>query len=560
MKLIHVFIATHKSARDLNVSLTGPAKCIFANGHVEIEWRRDTSSYYHGHHCSAIIGANGVGKSSVLDFIESSYYMTDSSGLLVFFDESNDSFHICLINIRVSSCSMQATIYGEFEEFAHRHKIKLIKINNVSDAQGRLGYEKKFRHPLIQNRSLEDYTRLKPKRKRYFDNLLRYFKWNAGIDNLIEDVGFEFNFHDSSEKIDRFLNESDLQVDYIDDYRESLSYLSTVRRLYSEAYAISPHHSLKEHLSILNVSPLIMDLASEVKGSLRKYISSFLQYYFLISVKSKKDTILRSLRRAVEALRYSENWNIFKSQDIKNMLLKEDVDISSMHEKLNYSESILADIAHQLSDHVGLLNDDSGVSFLVDDFHTVSEVIGLSNALSRNTLSNISWGWRGISTGEMARSHLLSETFDCLRRSEGGNFIIVIDEVDLYLHPEWQRSFLDSYLTLLNEVEGVMIKPQILLTTHSPIIVSDFLPQDIVSLAKDDDGGLHIRDSLGFGTNITNLFIDGMHVESTFGEHSRKAIVSLMEKAKEGTLSELDRTLIGEMGNKYVRDFLLKND
>lgn len=546
--------------RNLNVSLSGPAKCNFANETVGIEWRKDTSDYYLGHHCSAIIGANGVGKSSVLDFFESSYYMTDSSGLLIFFDESDDSLHICLINMAISSCSMEATIHDGFEDFAHRHKIKLIKINNISDAQGRLGYEKKFRHPLIQNRSLEEYTRLKPRRKRYFDNLLRYFKWNAGADNLIDNVGFEFNFHNSTEKLDRFLKESDLHSEYINKYRESLDYFSTIRLIYSDEFPIKTHQTLSEHLYFLNIFPIIMDLCSEIKGSLRKHISSFLQYYFLISVFSKNDSMTRCLRGAVEALRYSENWDIFKSQDIKNILLKEDVDVSSMHEKLNLSESILADIADHLSNNIGIPNDDNGISFLVDDFHTVSEVIGLSNALSRNTLSNISWGWRGISTGEMARSHLLSETFDSLRRSETGNFIIVIDEVDLYLHPEWQRSFLDSYLTLLNDIQCIMTKPQILLTTHSPIIISDFLPQDIVSLVKDDDGGLHLRESLGFGTNITNLFIDGMHVESTFGEHSRKAIISLMKKAKEGTLSASDRTLIGEMGNTYVRDFLLKND
>jgi len=560
MKLIHIFIELHKSVKSLNISLSGPAKCIFTDGYVGIEFRKDTSNYYLNHHCSAIIGANGVGKSSVLDFVESSYYMTDSSGLLIFFDESDDSFHICPINMAISGCSMDATIHDGFEEFAHRHKIILIKINNVSDAQGRLGYEKKFRHPLIQNRSLEEYTRLKPKRKRYFDNLLRYFKWNAEKDNLIDNVGFEFNFHNSTEKLDRFLQESDLQFEYIEKYNQSLDYFSTVRRHYSNSFTREPRHNLSEHLSFLNIFPLIMDLSSEVKGSLRKYVSSFLQYYFLISVFSKKDTMIRCLRGAVEALRYSENWDVFKSQDIKSILLEEDVDVSSIHEKLNFSEKVLTDIAHQLENNSGLPNEDNGISFLVDDFHTVSEVIGLSNTLSRNTLSNISWGWRGISTGEMARSHLLSETFDSLRRSKTGNLIIVIDEVDLYLHPEWQRSFLDSYLTLLNKIEGVMTRPQILITTHSPIIISDFLPQDIVSLVKDDDGELHLRDSLGFGTNITSLFIDGMHVESTFGEHSRKAIVSLMKKAKEGTLSESDRTLIGEMGNTYVRDFLLKND
>jgi hypothetical protein len=88
--------------------------------------------------------------------------------------------------------------------------------------------------------------------------------------------------------------------------------------------------------------------------------------------------------------------------------------------------------------------------------------------------------------------------------------------------------------------------------------VSDFLPEDIVSLQKMPNNDIIIRTSIGFGTNITNLFIDGMHVDSTFGEHSRKAIATLMEKAQHDSLSELDRALIERMGNKFVREYLLQ--
>uniref|UniRef100_UPI0019D0A60D hypothetical protein n=1 Tax=Pseudomonas viridiflava TaxID=33069 RepID=UPI0019D0A60D len=99
-----------------------------------------------------------------------------------------------------------------------------------------------------------------------------------------------------------------------------------------------------------------------------------------------------------------------------------------------------------------------------------------------------------------------------------------------------------------------------IITTHSPIIISDFLPQDIVSLAKDASGKVEVRESFGFGTNITNLFIDGMHLTATVGEHSRKVIVSLVEKSESQKLSSLDKELIKGMGNKFVREYRLQND
>ncbi|MBN0787330.1 hypothetical protein JTM05_32260, partial [Pseudomonas aeruginosa] len=50
------------------------------------------------------------------------------------------------------------------------------------------------------------------------------------------------------------------------------------------------------------------------------------------------------------------------------------------------------------------------------------------------------------------------------------------------------------------------------------------------------------------------------HLTATVGEHSRKAIVSLVEKSESQTLSSLDKALIKGMGNKFVREYLLQND
>ena len=43
--------------------------------------------------------------------------------------------------------------------------------------------------------------------------------------------------------------------------------------------------------------------------------------------------------------------------------------------------------------------------------------------------------------------------------------IILIDEIDLHLHPKWQKSFLNSILSIFPNI-------QIIVTTHSPFIVS----------------------------------------------------------------------------------------
>lgn len=100
MRLVHIYIGEHKGVRDLNVSLGGETVFHVDGQTLSVEHRVDTSRYYNGYHCSAIIGANGVGKSTILDFLESVYFPIDSSGVLIFLDE-NSRIHVCQVNYHI---------------------------------------------------------------------------------------------------------------------------------------------------------------------------------------------------------------------------------------------------------------------------------------------------------------------------------------------------------------------------------------------------------------------------------------------------------------------------
>lgn len=59
--------------------------------------------------------------------------------------------------------------------------------------------------------------------------------------------------------------------------------------------------------------------------------------------------------------------------------------------------------------------------------------------------------------------------------------VILIDEVDLHLHPEWQRS-------ILNKLSAVFPNCQFIVSTHSPQIVSEVMPNQVFILGRGDDG------------------------------------------------------------------------
>lgn len=558
MRLVHIYIGEHKGVRDLNVSLGGETVFHVDGQTLSVEHRVDTSRYYNGYHCSAIIGANGVGKSTILDFLESVYFPIDSSGVLIFLDE-NSRIHVCQVNYHILHCSVQFERHDGYEVFAKLFKTVLVKINNVSAAQSRLGYGRKHNHSLIQERSLEHYTTGASRKKMYFDNLLDYLRWNQSSRNVVQDVGFEFRFQNSFKRMASLVRSDVYYPGRRVELENAYNTIQKSRKLLSP----SSQKDIFELLVAALSTSIIVELAAS-SGAARPEVLAVLQLHFISALAVGDLNFRRSISQSLEALRYDENWDVFVKDKQGNSFKSVnsiDVDINRMQALYSEYLEALRDISETLASGRRISIDESGsLIVLVDQFSFASKVVYLSTRLPRNILSNINWGWRGISTGEMAYTHLFSETYNCAKKSRKANYIIVIDEADLYLHPEWQRGFLDSYLGLLDRLDWKGALPQIIITTHSPIIVSDFLPKDIVSLVKDAGGKVQIKESLGFGTNITNLFIDGMHLTATVGEHSRKAIVSLVEKSESQTLSSLDKALIKGMGNKFVREYLLQND
>lgn len=71
-------------------------------------------------------------------------------------------------------------------------------------------------------------------------------------------------------------------------------------------------------------------------------------------------------------------------------------------------------------------------------------------------------------------------------RTEHISGLVLIDELDLFLHPEWQAQLIDALSLTFPNV-------QFIATTHSPILVSGRRREEIVSLELNDDGDVERR-------------------------------------------------------------------
>lgn len=111
----------------------------------------------------------------------------------------------------------------------------------------------------------------------------------------------------------------------------------------------------------------------------------------------------------------------------------------------------------------------------------------------------------------------------------------MIDEIDLYLHPEWQRKII---FNLLEELKNCFPsnKFQIIISTHSPIVLSDIPTQNSIFLKRVDDGIESINNRTEtFSSSVYNLYKDAFFLENgaATGEYAKTYINKIAKELRE---------------------------
>ena len=138
---------------------------------------------------------------------------------------------------------------------------------------------------------------------------------------------------------------------------------------------------------------------------------------------------------------------------------------------------------------------------------------------------------------------------------------VILEEIELYFHPEWQRTFCYELMKMIREADLSHIGSiNILFVTHSPYILSD-IPKANVLFLKDG----HLENSMQentFGANINSLLKNGFFMPSLpMGEFAHKKINDLFGLLHSGEFNrnELDslRSEVQMVGEPYIRQQLM---
>ncbi|BAU55649.1 AAA family ATPase [Mucilaginibacter gotjawali] len=138
--------------------------------------------------------------------------------------------------------------------------------------------------------------------------------------------------------------------------------------------------------------------------------------------------------------------------------------------------------------------------------------------------------FRTLSSGEKQMVYSISSVLyhlinlDSVRKKDESSkakykFVnIILEEVELYFHPEMQRCFIRNLLDSIRNVRLKTIKGiNICFVTHSPFILSDIPDANVMFLKVIDQVSIQVnREEKTFGANIHDLLADGFFMENGF--------------------------------------------
>lgn len=221
--------------------------------------------------------------------------------------------------------------------------------------------------------------------------------------------------------------------------------------------------------------------------------------------------------------------------------------------------------------------DDKSQTFYVDVVHEGNKLRGLIDELIRSPYfltarffdiiySHNLVGSVRLSSGEQELLNLLSRLYYgiTIRPQKFHDIepprLLLLDEAEIGFHPEWQR----QYIKMLNEFMGYMrvkvgVDFQIVLTSHSPIILSDLPVRCVNFLKREGDKTELVSDEKEtYGENVFNLYRRAFFMkDGLIGAFANDRLRHLFDKALRGENDDDMMKEVELIGDERIKDALL---
>ena len=141
-----------------------------------------------------------------------------------------------------------------------------------------------------------------------------------------------------------------------------------------------------------------------------------------------------------------------------------------------------------------------------------------------------------MSTGEGNLIEILSRVHSYLLMygENTKDIILLVDELETGMHLEWSRRLIKILINNLSEIletEGMENKIQLIFTTHSPYMLSDIKPGNVIMIEKNQETGYSEGKVLQntFAKNIQEIMKENL-IDNIYGDFALAKINSMIER------------------------------
>ena len=164
-----------------------------------------------------------------------------------------------------------------------------------------------------------------------------------------------------------------------------------------------------------------------------------------------------------------------------------------------------------------------------------------------------------MSDGERSIIGILGCIIEAYERlDKNATLVLVIDEPDRNLHPEMARKFINVLAEALNE--SISNDVQIVLSSHSPFMVTDILPENVYLMGQGGAVQQLENKECTFATNIYHILEESFMLESLFGEYSSNYLNDLVRRFQRGDVADEEKEelnkIIDKIGEPYIHNQL----
>lgn len=383
--------------------------------------------------------------------------------------------------------------------------------------------------------------------------LVRIYKDTVDPDDAIEEIKFflleDILYELSSQKniskelreelvyIEEYFQNIDNPRDFYiknerDDDRQEFNF--NINRVFEIAEKESSENSL------LKKALFLIDTLYQISGKLyniqiKRHDYNSLEYFLLYNSFVQFISSLKTYRLEYFVDDANNILSLNASMDILINSLKDREDISEVYllckedpafKNLFTNEICVIDFLRVLSNTESVFG---YIEYKIEETTKFREFLSFFNKSLFNRYNSIVIHFSNLSSGQLAFLNLFARLYDIkYSLDKKDNLTILIDEPELYLHPQWQKEVVLNYIKFCNTVFNDK-KVQIIMTTNNAIPVSDVLKYNVVLLCQDQKQHFdNYRNT--FGGNIFNLLNDTFFIQDGFiGEFAQMKIQELID-------------------------------